>query len=491
MKILPAIDILDSKCVRLVKGEFESKKVYSSDPLAVAKKFEQQGAKMLHVVDLNAAKIGKPVNQELILKVAKTVAIPIEVGGGIRDIETARTYLNNGIQKIVVGTRAVNDLAFLSSLIQEFGRDRVVVGVETRKGKITTNGWQETTNKDYLDFAKELKILGVAEILFTDVDKDGTLTEPNFEAIQKLVGLGFKVIASGGISNIESIRKLENLGAYAVILGKALYENKIALQDALSETKLISNLTKRIIPCLDVKDGRVVKGINFKNLVDAGDPVALGKFYSEGGADELVFLDITATQDNRKTLRDLVERIAREINIPFTVGGGIKSISDIRELLTVGADKISIGSIAVKNPSFVKEASEYFGSQCIVISVDAKKKDTSWEIYINGGRDATGIDAILFAKEMEKLGAGELLVNSLDRDGTKKGFDIDLLNKICEVVNIPVIASSGAGSVEDFMKVFNETNVDAALAASIFHNGNISIHDLKEVLQENNLQVRL
>src|SRR3990167_8012412 len=266
MKILPAIDILDGKCVRLVKGEFESKKVYSSDPLAVAKSFEKQGAKMLHVVDLNAAKIGKPVNQELILNIAKAVGIPIEVGGGIRDIETARTYLNNGVGKIVVGTRVINDLAFLSSLINEFGIDRVVVAVETRKGKITTNGWQENTNKDYLDFAKELKILGVTEILFTDVDKDGTLTEPNFEAIQKLVGLGFKVIASGGISNIESIRKLENLGAYAVILGKALYENKIALQDALSETKLISNLTKRIIPCLDVKDGLVVKGINFKNM---------------------------------------------------------------------------------------------------------------------------------------------------------------------------------------------------------------------------------
>lgn len=491
MKILPAIDILDGKCVRLVKGEFESKKVYSSDPLAVAKKFEQRGAKMLHVVDLDAAKIGKPVNQELILNIAKAVDIPIEVGGGIRDIETVRTYLNNGIQKIVVGTRAVNDLAFLSSLIQEFGKDRVVVGVETRKGKITTNGWQKDTNKYYLDFAKELKILGITEILFTDVDKDGTLTEPNFEAIQNLVGMGFKVIASGGISNIVSIKKLEKLGAYAVVLGKALYENKIALQDALRETKPISNLTKRIIPCLDVQDGRVVKGINFKNLVDAGDPVALGKFYSESGADELVFLDITATQDNRKTLRNLVERIAREINIPFTVGGGIKSISDIRELLTVGADKISIGSIAVKNPSFVKEASEYFGSQCIVISVDAKKKGTSWEIHINGGLEATGIDAILFAKEMEKLGAGELLINSLDRDGTRKGFDIDLLNSICDVVNIPVIASSGAGSVEDFVKVFNATNVDAALAASIFHNSNVSIIDLKKMLQQNDIKVRL
>lgn len=491
MKILPAIDILDGKCVRLVKGEFDTKKVYSSDPLAVAKKFEQQGAKMLHVVDLDAAKIGKPVNQELILNIVKVVSIPIEVGGGIRDIETARTYLNNGVQKIVIGTRAIDDVAFLYSLIQEFGNNRIVVAVETRKGKITKNGWQENTGKNYLEFAKELKAIGVVEILFTDVDKDGTLTEPNFEAIKKLIDLGIQVIASGGISDLASIKKLNNMRASAVILGKALYENKILLKDALKEVSPISNLTKRIIPCLDVKDGRVVKGVNFKNLIDAGDPVALGKFYSDEGADELVFLDITATLDNRKTLRNLVERIAREINIPFTVGGGIKSISDIRELLTVGADKISIGSVAVKNPAFVKEASEYFGSQCIVISVDAKKKDSSWEIYINGGRDATGVDAISFAKEMEKLGAGELLVNSLDRDGTKKGFDIDLLNSMCDAVNIPVIASSGAGSARDFVKVFNETNVDAALAASIFHKGNISVRDLKKVLQENNLQIRL
>ena len=491
MKILPAIDILDGKCVRLTKGEFDSKKIYSSDPLAIAKKFEQQGAKMLHVVDLNAAKIGKPVNQELILDIARAVGIPIEVGGGIRDIETARIYLNNGVEKIVVGTRVINDLTFLSSLINEFGRDRIVVAVETRKGKITTNGWQENTNKDYLDFAKELKILGVTEILFTDVDKDGNLTEPNFEAIEKLVGVGFKVIASGGISDIESIKKLEKLGAYAVILGKALYENKIALEDVLREKKPISNLTKRIIPCLDVKDGRVVKGVNFKNLIDAGDPVALGKFYSEAGADELVFLDITATQEDRKTLRRLVERIAREINIPFTVGGGIKNISDIRELLTVGADKISIGSIAVKNPAFVKEASEYFGSQCIVISVDAKKKDTRWEIYINGGRDATGIDAILFAKEMEKLGAGELLVNSLDRDGTKKGFDVDLLNSICKAVNIPVIASSGAGSKKDFLKALTIGKADAVLGASLFHSGEVAIRELKMYLKGKGIAIRI
>ena len=251
-----------------------------------------------------------------------------------------------------------------------------------------------------------------------------------------------------------------------------------------------NNLTKRIIPCLDVKDGRVVKGVHFVNLKDAGDPVELGKFYSDSGADELVFLDITATVEGRQTFKELVERIAREINIPFTVGGGIKSVADMKELLDIGADKISIGSAAVKNPSLVKEASEYFGAQCVVVSVDAKKNNESWEIYIKGGREATGIDAIYFAKEMEKLGAGELLVNSLDRDGTKEGFDIELLNSICSSVNIPVIASSGAGKAQDFVDVFNMTNVDAGLAASIFHNGSILIKDLKETLVKNDINVR-
>ncbi len=252
-----------------------------------------------------------------------------------------------------------------------------------------------------------------------------------------------------------------------------------------------NNLTKRIIPCLDVKDGRVVKGVHFVNLKDAGDPVELGKFYSDSGADELVFLDITATVEGRQTFKELVGRIAREINIPFTVGGGIKSVTDMKELLDIGADKVSIGSAAVKNPGLVKEASQYFGAQCVVVSVDAKKNNEGWEIYIKGGREATGIDAITFSKQMEELGAGELLVNSLDRDGTKEGFDIELLNAICNCVNIPVIASSGAGSAQDFVEVFNKTNVDAGLAASIFHNGTVPIPELKKVLKENNISVRL
>ncbi len=250
-------------------------------------------------------------------------------------------------------------------------------------------------------------------------------------------------------------------------------------------------LTKRIIACMDIKEGRVVKGTNFVQLKDAGDPVELGKLYSDQGIDELIFLDIMATVENRDTLYDLVKRIAKNINVPFTIGGGIKSLEDIRNVLNCGADKVSIGSASVKNPDFVSEAAKEFGSQCIVISVDPKQRgDGTWEIYIKGGREPTGIDAIEFSKNMDNLGAGELLVNSLDSDGMRTGYDIPLLRTIAEAVSIPVIASSGAGKKEHFLEAFTKGKCDAALAASLFHYKELEISELKQYLKENNIPIR-
>ncbi|MBP7898954.1 imidazole glycerol phosphate synthase subunit HisF [Candidatus Gracilibacteria bacterium] len=251
-----------------------------------------------------------------------------------------------------------------------------------------------------------------------------------------------------------------------------------------------TTLTKRIIPCLDIKDGRVVKGTNFVSLVDAGDPVVIAERYSQEGADEIIILDIQATVDAVEPFYKLIEKIAAKINIPLTVGGGIKNIEDIRRLLRSGADKVSIGSAAVKNPALVSEASQEFGSQCIVVSVDPKKCSTNWEIYVKGGREATGIDMLTFVKDMEQRGAGELLVNSIDRDGTSIGYDIDLLKAVTAAVHLPVIASSGAGKMEDFVEVFKKTNVGAALAARIFHTGLVEIPKLKEFLAKNNIAVR-
>jgi imidazole glycerol-phosphate synthase subunit HisF len=249
-------------------------------------------------------------------------------------------------------------------------------------------------------------------------------------------------------------------------------------------------LTKRIIPCLDVKNGQVVKGKNFVNLQYAGDPVELAKQYNKQGADELVFLDITASYEKRKTMLEVVRNVSKQIFIPFTVGGGIQSIKDIRNLLNAGADKVSINTTAVKNPKLISQAAKMFGSQCIVVAIDAKRKNGKWEVFIKGGREATGIDAIEWAKKVQELGAGEILLTSMDSDGTKKGYDVVLTKIISESVTIPIIASGGAGNLKSILDVFKQGKADAALAASIFHYREYTIKDVKKNLTENNIQVR-
>jgi len=250
-------------------------------------------------------------------------------------------------------------------------------------------------------------------------------------------------------------------------------------------------LTTRIIPCLDIKNGRTVKGVNFEGLRDAGDPVELAKRYSDEGADELVFLDITATLEKRKTLVELVKRIAKEINIPFTVGGGIKTVDEIEELLKSGADKVSLNSSIVKDPDLINRASKAFGAQAIVAAVDAKKNGDSWSVYIKGGTENTGLDALEWMQEVEKRGAGEILLTSMDRDGTKSGFDTELLQKVNERVRIPVIASGGAGTIQHCIDAVKLAGADAVLAASIFHFKEIEINDLKSQMRANNIEVRL
>ena len=250
-------------------------------------------------------------------------------------------------------------------------------------------------------------------------------------------------------------------------------------------------LTKRIIPCLDIKENRVVKGVKFLGLKDAGDPVEVARIYDQQQADELVFLDITASFENRKTLIELVEAIAVNIYMPFTVGGGIRNIEDIRDLLNAGADKVSINTAAVRFPDLINQASGKFGSQCIVVAIDAKKESEGWMVYINGGRTPTGLDAIQWAKEAAARGAGEILLTSMDCDGTKDGFDIPLTKAVAEAVNIPVIASGGAGKPEDFYQVFSKTDASAGLAASIFHYQEYSVKQVKEYLKSKGITVRI
>lgn len=250
-------------------------------------------------------------------------------------------------------------------------------------------------------------------------------------------------------------------------------------------------ITKRIIPCLDVKDGRVVKGVNFEGLNDVSSPIELGKYYSDCGADELVFYDITASSDGRKLFTDILREVAKNIFIPLTVGGGINTIDDFDRVLKCGADKVSVNSGAIRNPDLISQAAKKYGNQCVVISADVKRVDGEFRVFAKGGREDTKMEAISWIKRCVENGAGEVVVNSIDTDGVKKGFDIELLKAVCDAVNVPVIASGGAGCCEDFVTLFKEIpTIDAGLAASIFHFGEVKISDLKQVLRENSITVR-
>ena len=249
--------------------------------------------------------------------------------------------------------------------------------------------------------------------------------------------------------------------------------------------------TKRIIPCLDVNNGRVVKGVNFVSLRDAGDPVEIAKAYDKAGADELVFLDITASSDARGTVVDMVRKVAENVFIPFTVGGGIRTVDDFREILRAGADKGSVNSAAVRRPELIREAAEIFGSQCVVVAIDAKRDETgTFKVVVNGGRIDTGLNAVEWAKKCQELGAGEILLTSMDTDGCKEGFDLELCNAVCNVVSIPVIASGGCGKLEHFSEVFEKSGADAALAASLFHFKELTVEEVKEHLKECEIPVR-
>ena len=251
-------------------------------------------------------------------------------------------------------------------------------------------------------------------------------------------------------------------------------------------------ITKRIIPCLDVRDGRVVKGVNFENLNDVNSPVELAKFYSDNGADELVFYDITASSDGRKIFTDILRETARNVFIPLTVGGGISSVADFERVLSCGADKVSVNTGAIRNPGLIPEAARLYGSQCVVLSADVKRVEGDFHVFARGGRDDTGIEAIGWIRQCVENGAGEVVLNSIDTDGVKGGFDLEMLAAVCEVVNVPVIASGGAGSIEDFITLFKTLpKVDAGLAASIFHFGEVKIADLKAAMYKNNIPVRL
>lgn len=490
MFLIPAIDILGGKCVRLKKGDFDRVTDYG-DAVDVAEKFKNDGARMLHVVDLDGAKTGKLVNCRTLSKILADKNIDVQFGGGVRTFEDAERLFDLGVKSIILGTSVVFDKNLVKMIVEKFGRRRVFVALDFKNGELAVSGWKKIVKDELNDVIEFLKLMNLRTVVVTDVSKDGMLEGPNFGLFRDFVEIGFRVIASGGISSMDDLLELKKSGLYAAVVGKALYENELDLREANCFLCGRNFLAKRVIPCLDVKNGRVVKGVNFKSLRDIGDPVKLAKFYCDAGADELVFLDISATEDGRKIFLKVIRDIAKEINIPFTVGGGVSSIADIRRLLNAGADKVSIGTAALKNSDLVKSAVNYFGSQCIVVSIDVKKQAGFWKVFVKGGREMTDVDVLDFARKMQDDGVGELLVNSLDRDGTKSGFDIKILSALTKLLNVPIIASSGAGELEDCFEVFEKAGVDAVLAASIFHDGKFSINDVKRFLNKYKINVRL
>lgn len=498
MFIIPAIDIIEGKCVRLSQGDYAQKKIYNEHPLEVAKEFQSAGISRLHLVDLDGAKSHHIVNHQVLKEISQNTSLRIDFGGGIKSDEDVGMAFENGAQQITVGSIAVKSKDSVLRWLEQYGAERIILGADVKGESIAINGWQESSALNLFDFLQDYVRHGIRYVICTDISKDGMLQGPSFELYKKILSRfpKLQLIASGGVSSMDDLIRLDELGLYGAIVGKAIYEGNISLASLSKFQKKadddsLGGVAKRIIPCLDIKDGRTVKGINFVNLRDAGDPVELAKIYADEGADELVFLDITATHERRKTLIELVERVAQNINIPFTVGGGISSVEDVNTLLKSGADKVSVNSSAVRKPQLLNDIAERFGNQCLVLAIDAKEVNGVWKVFLNGGRLETERELFEWAKEGEQRGAGEILFTSMNHDGTKNGFANAALRQLSETVNIPVIASGGAGSMQHFEDTFKDGKADAALAASIFHFKEISIPDLKKYLKQKGIKVRI
>ncbi len=453
----------------------------------------------IHVVNLDGALTGNfrenlsyPVILELI-KLAKLVGIKIQIGGGIRSIEVIEELINRGTDRIILGTIALDDDKLLEVLSKQY-RNKIAVALDSSNRTIRTKGWQHDSHLETFSVFAKLENLGIQDFIVTDIMKDGTSTGLNTNLFLELMNekkkFKTRIIASGGISSIKDVEKALKC-ADGVIVGRALYDGSIpsrVLGSFLDELHN-SRLVKRIIPCLDVKNGRVVKGVKFKNLRESGDPVELARYYNENGADELIFLDISATLEGRKTMLNTIRSVAEEVFIPLTVGGGIKTVEDMAVIIKAGAEKVSINSAAITDPSLITKGAIKFGSQCIVVAIDAKRKGESWEVYSHSGTKPTGLDVLEWVKKVVDKGAGELLVTSMDRDGTNSGYDLDLIRCITDIVSVPVIASGGAGNKEHFKEAINN-GAEAVLAASLFHFNLLRIQDLKEFLNAHDILVR-
>jgi cyclase len=485
-ELLPAIDLRHGRAVRLRQGDAARETVYAEDPVALVAAYRDAGAARVHVVDLDAA-FGEPAQRGLIEKMA--ALLPVQLGGGLRDGTAIAWALAAGCERAVIGSLVAREPERFRDLTHEYP-GRLVPALDVEAGEVRIAGWREGSRHTLAELCALLRGLPCPAVLVTDVERDGMLTGPNFELTRQVArDTGLPALLSGGIHRLADLEAAARMpGIAGAVVGRALYEGAFTLEAALrAGAGGLSNLARRVIPCLDVRDGRVVKGVRFENLTDQGDPAESALRYAEQGADEIVFLDITAAPEGRETDIGWVRRTAEQVFIPLTVGGGVRSEADARRLLLAGADKVGINSAAVADPDLLGRLARRFGSQCVVLSVDARRSDpssssnTGWEVVTQGGRHSTGLDALAWIREGVERGAGEILLTSIDRDGTKDGYDLALLSAVTSLVNVPVIASGGAGTPEHLAAGL-AAGAAAVLAASIFHQGTYTVGEIKERL---------
>jgi len=486
--VVPSIDILGGDVVRLLRGSYDDVTPYGSADEVVASWNAPEGT-LIHVVDLEGARSGAFALSELLARLARRYRV--QVGGGIRCADDAGRAIAAGASRVVVGTMAVRDPHELRRAIDRIGGSRIVVALALLDGEIRVAGWPSAHRADLDAVLRELELAGIEEILVTDVGRDGAMTGPAFELYRDLATrTSMRILASGGIARLDDVTMLARGGAACgVIVGRALQDRVICLTEA-REAASRRPLPARVIPCLDVRGGRVVKGVRFQSIRDAGDVVECARRYEAEGADEIVMLDISATAEEREASLETVKRVAEQLFIPLTVGGGVRSVDDFRRLLRAGADRVAINSAAVENPSLVERSAGEFGVQAVVVACDAKRNGEGWQVMTRAGSTPTGLDAVAWSHRAADLGAGEILLTSIDRDGTQSGFDCALTRAVTGATGIGVIASGGAGRFEHFREAIESGGASAVLAASLFHDGVMSIGALKEFLERSGVAVR-
>lgn len=503
LDLLPALDLRHGTVVRLLRGDDARRTVYAEDPRAVLAELAAAGVDRVHLVDLDAA-LGEPPQRPLLARLLDWAAVrggpAVELGGGLRDAEAIRWALDAGCERVVIGSLVASNPVLFRRLAERWP-GRLVPAMDVRDGEVRIKGWREPARDPLAALCECLRGLPCPAVLVTDVDRDGTLGGPNLAlAAQVARASGLPALLSGGIATLDDLRAARGCPEVAgVVVGRALYEGAFTAGEALAVCRGAAGpaaprrrlrtdgagrtgLTCRVIPCLDVAGGRVVKGVRFQDLADQGDPAEAARRYAGEGADEIVFLDVAAAPEGRGTELEWVRRTAASVFIPLTVGGGVRAVLDAERLLRAGADKVGVNSAAVESPALLSELAGRFGSQCVVLSVDARRlPEGGWEVVTHGGRRPTGRDAVSWLREGVERGAGEVLLTSIDGDGTRGGYDLALIAAAAGAVPVPVIASGGAGHAGHLAEAL-AAGAAAVLAASIFHQGTTTVAAVKREL---------